>query len=232
MDISNNIDIGNLRFSVTSDSLTPVPDATIEVSYSGDSGKIIETLYTDSSGNSENITLNTPPIEYSLSPQNDQPYSLYNAKIIAPGYNEQFIADIQLLPSTSFLQTVRLTPGSPDNNSYSPIVIDAHTLWEYFPPKIAEAEVKPLIESGEIVLNRVVVPETIVVHDGVPTDNTASNYYVPYLDYIKNVACCEIYSTWPEATIQANVLAIMSFTLNRVFTEWYRNIHLFMVAEI
>jgi hypothetical protein len=45
---------------------------------------------------------------------------------------------------------------------------------------------------------------------------------VPFKDYIKNVACCEIYATWPEQTIIANVLAIISFTLNRVYTEWYR----------
>ena len=54
-------------------------------------------------------------------------------------------------------------------------------------------------------------------------DKFLSNYYVKYKDYIKNVASSEIYSTWPEATIQANVLAIQSFTLNRVYTEWYRN---------
>ncbi len=68
-----------------------------------------------------------------------------------------------------------------------------------------------------------VVPQTIVVHDGVPTDSTAQNYYVPYRDYIKNVASSEIYATWPQSTITANVLAIMSFTLNRVYTEHYRN---------
>lgn len=44
-----------------------------------------------------------------------------------------------------------------------------------------------------------------------------------YRDYIKNVASSEIYATWPDSTIRANVLAIMSFTLNRVYTEWYRN---------
>ena len=54
-------------------------------------------------------------------------------------------------------------------------------------------------------------------------DKTAQNYYVRYKDYIKNVAACEIYSTWPRATLEANILAIMSFTLNRVYTEWYRN---------
>ena len=62
-----------------------------------------------------------------------------------------------------------------------------------------------------------------MVHDGSPRDSTATNYYVKYKDYIKNVASSEIYATWPENTIRANVLAIMSFTLNRVYTEWYRN---------
>ena len=67
------------------------------------------------------------------------------------------------------------------------------------------------------------VPEYVIVHDGVPDDSTAMNYYVRYPDYIKNVAASEIYATWPADTIRANVLAIMSFTLNRVYTEWYRN---------
>ena len=49
------------------------------------------------------------------------------------------------------------------------------------------------------------------------------NYWVPFKEYIKNVASSEIYSTWPKQTIYANVIAIISFTLNRVFTEWYRN---------
>ena len=103
------------------------------------------------------------------------------------------------------------------------ILIPPHTLFYDYPPKIEEDEIKPMDEDGEIVLSRVVVPETIVVHDGLPDDSSAQNYYVPYRDYIKNVASSEIYATWPEQTIYANVLAIMSFTLNRVYTEWYRN---------
>ena len=83
--------------------------------------------------------------------------------------------------------------------------------------------VKPSYESGEVVLSRVVIPETIVVHDGTPSDRTAPDYYVPYRDYIKNVASSEIYATWPESALVSNILAIMSFTLNRVYTEWYRN---------
>lgn len=103
------------------------------------------------------------------------------------------------------------------------IVIPAHTLFAEYPAKIPEEEIKPVSESGEIVLSRVVVPEFVVVHNSTPDDSTAANYYVRYSDYIKNVASSEIYATWPDAAIRANVLAIMSFTLNRVYTEWYRN---------
>jgi peptidoglycan hydrolase-like protein with peptidoglycan-binding domain len=88
---------------------------------------------------------------------------------------------------------------------------------------LSRLPIKPTGETGEIVLSQVVIPEFVIVHDGPPTDTSAANYYIRYRDYIKNVASSEIYSTWSEATITANVLAIQSFTLNRVYTEWYRN---------
>lgn len=65
------------------------------------------------------------------------------------------------------------------------------------------------------------IPETITVHLGAPSSN-AQNITVPFADYIKNVASSEIYPTWPEQAIRANVYAQMSYVLNRVFTEWYR----------
>ena len=116
-----------------------------------------------------------------------------------------------------------MKPIDNPENEETVFVIPAHTLYATYPPKIPEDEIQPTFESGEIVLSRVVVPEYIVVHDGSPRDSTAKNYYVKYKDYIKNVASSEIYATWPEDTIRANVLAIMSFTLNRVYTEFYRN---------
>ena len=112
---------------------------------------------------------------------------------------------------------------SGSENSRSIIVIPAHTLYGNYPPKIAESEVKPITSSGEIVLDRVVVPEYVVVHDGTPRDSTAGDYYVKYKDYIKNVASSEIYATWPYETLVANILAIESFTMNRIYTEFYRN---------
>lgn len=113
-----------------------------------------------------------------------------------------------------------MDPEERTENLTDNIVIPAHTLFAEYPPKIAESEIKPVTETGEIVLSRVVIPEYVVVHDGAPSDPTARDYYIRYRDYIKNVASSEIYATWPDATIRANVLAIMSFTLNRVYTEW------------
>ena len=67
-----------------------------------------------------------------------------------------------------------------------------------------------------------VIPTTITVHLGRPNQN-AENVTVPFTDYIKNVASSEIYPTWPEAAIRANILAQISFALNRVYTEFYRS---------
>lgn len=220
----NNIDRGKLRISVTTgQNYQPISNVRIEIANTGEPNRTLEVLETDISGQSDTVELDAPPLEYSMEPTDNQPYSEYNLKLSADGYEEQIITGVQIFSGETGLQAIRLNPSIPNQDIYNPLVIGGHTLWEFYPPKIAEPETKPLAESGEIVLRRVVVPETIVVHDGVPTDSTATDYYVPYLDYIKNVASCEIYSTWPEATIQANVLAIMSFTLNRVYTEWYRN---------
>lgn len=220
----NNIDIGKLRINVTGrEGIIPIDNATIQIADMGNPNKTLLELKTDSNGNTDTIELNAPPVEYSMEPTDNQPYSEYNIRIRADGFTEQFISGVQIFPDETGIQNIKLVPQLNNEYIYNPTVIGGHTLWEKYPPKIPEAEIKPINETGEIVLRRVVVPETIVVHDGSVGDTTATDYYVPYLDYIKNVACCEIYSTWPEATIQANVLAIMSFTLNRVYTEWYRN---------
>lgn len=65
------------------------------------------------------------------------------------------------------------------------------------------------------------IPETITVHLGTPTSN-AENVTVNFPDYIKNVASSEIFPTWPENSLRANIYAIVTFALNRIYTEWYR----------
>ncbi len=216
-------DTGKLQINVTNNLNVPIENASINLTYSGQPDNIIEVLSTNNSGQTERIDLDAPPIELSLSEDNlIMPYSEYSIYVTADGYEPVDISGIEILSETESVQEVKLTPVVTGGVG-SDIVIPAHTLYGYYPPKIAEAEIKPMDESGEIVLSRVVVPETIIVHDGSPSDNTAKDYYVPYRDYIKNVASSEIYATWPDSTITANVLAILSFTLNRVYTEWYRN---------
>lgn len=214
---------GKLQIQVTSQlRAAPVEDAVIDISSTGEPDQILEEVTTDSVGQTDTLELEAPPEEYSLSPGEMQPYSEYNFRITAPGYEPLTISGAEILANQLALQDIRLKPlAGPE--AYDNVVIPAHTLYGDYPPKIAEAEIKPLSQSGEIVLSRVVIPEFIVVHDGAPTDSTAGDYYVRYRDYIKNVASSEIYATWPKAAIRANVLAIMSFTLNRVYTEWYRN---------
>ena len=217
-----NVDEGGLKVTVmTADGTRPVENALVRISYTGESGQTIEEVRTDSSGQTPVLEVKTPPLEYSMEPSEQQPYAEYTVQVEAEGFENSEVAGTQVLPGVLAQQTVSVNFQA--NASFERLVIGPHTLWGEYPPKIEEAEVKPVDESGEIVLSRVVIPEYIVVHDGSVNDTTARDYYVRYKDYIKNVASSEIYATWPDDTIRANVLAIMSFTLNRVYTEWYRN---------
>lgn len=215
-------DKGKLQIQVkTKIQSRPIVGAKISISYKGAPDSTLEEVETDRNGQTEVLELPTPPVEYSLTPSEQQPYSEYNLRVQAPGYEPVEVSGSELLSGETSIQQVAMEPS--EQGPFQDIVIPDHTLYGNYPEKIPEAEIKPMNETGEIVLSRVVVPEYVVVHDGAPSDSTAQNYYVRYKDYIKNVASSEIYATWPDDTIRANVLAIMSFTLNRVYTEWYRN---------
>ena len=217
------IDRGFLKVNCTTINNIPIENVNISIYQTGEPTNKLEELKTNSDGQTEGIELETPPVELSLDANNIiQPYSEYNILAEAEGFEPIDISGIELLSGVESLQNIRMRPVEP-NGEGSDYVIPAHTLYGEYPPKIAEEEIKPVNQSGEIVLSRVVIPEYVIVHDGTPSDSTASDYYVLYRDYIKNVASSEIYATWPAETIRANVLAIMSFTLNRVYTEWYRN---------
>ncbi len=221
--VTNATDRGNLRVNVV-DGVTgrPISDANVAISYSGEPDSSLEQIRTDADGQTELVELAAPPLEYSMEPSVNQPYSEYTIQVSAPGYETFSVSGSEIFSGETSIQNAPLRPAgsldTPDN-----FVIPAITLFGDFPSKIPEPEIQPVNRQGEIVLSRVVVPEIVVVHDGVPSDSTANNYYVRYRDYIKNVACSEIYSTWPTETIKANVLAILSFTMNRVYTEFYRN---------
>ena len=199
-------DKGKLKIQINSEITSfPIADASISISYTGVPEQTLEQVTTDSSGQTETLELAAPPLEYSLNPTiESQPYSEYTLSVTAPGFEPINISGTEILPDVTAIQNITMRPSTatPQQEVF---VIPAHTLYGTYPPKIAEDEIKPTDETGEIVLSRVVVPEFIVVHDGSPRDSTAQNYYVKYKDYIKNVASSEIYATWPENT------------------EWYRN---------
>ena len=191
MAITNNV--GSLKIQITNNNFFPVEGASVYISPTGMPDSTSEEFITDENGIAIDEELPAPDVTYSLEPGDNQPYSEYNVLVNAPGYNERFISGVQIFSGENGIQNIELTPS--DGSDTNPTVLDAHTLWEQYPPKIAEDMIKPVNPSGGIVLSRVVVPETIVVHDGAPADSTARDYYVPYKDYIKNVACNEIYST-------------------------------------
>lgn len=213
---------GQLRIQIVNALGEPVPDAKIAISFTGEPNQTVEEMTTDASGNTQILTLDTPPLEYSMEPSEMQPYSQYTMEVTAEGYQPINVSGIEVFQGQVSVQRTVLSQEDALRETPDNIVIPANTLYGNYPEKIPEAEIKPITETGEIVLSRVVIPEFIIVHDGAPTDTTAKNYYVRYRDYIKNVASSEIYATWPDAAIRANVLAILSFTMNRVYTEWYR----------
>lgn len=213
---------GSLQVNVTAKGRQiPIENALITITDTGNPDRIIEQLTTNISGQTPRIMLPAPNPEYSLEITYEQPYAEYNCKIEAKGYETAYISAMQILATANSIQPVSLRPLDPSLLPDS-TVIPPHTLYGDYPPKIPEPETKPVEDSGDIVLSRIVIPEYIIVHDGPPGDDNAVNHYVKYRDYIKNVASSEIYATWPESTIYANVLAIMSFTMNRVYTEYYR----------
>ena len=181
-------------------------------------------LITNDIGLTDIIELDAPPLEYSLNENsNEVPYSLYDISVERSGFGTLFIRGCQIFSEQLAYQRCNLRSNGATSNNNDVVNIQPNTLNGNFPPKIPEEVDKPLPKpTSGVVLAQPVVPEYIVVHQGSPNDPSAPNYKVPYKDYIKNVASCEIYSTWSESTIRANVFCIVSFTLNRIYTEWYR----------
>lgn len=213
---------------------SPIQGATVNIySTPTESGQSQTTVYSnlksDISGQVTNLSLPAPDISYSQQPSDVKPYSEYTVEVIANGYETVVINGTQLFATVESRQGVPMGERQRSRLSYSRqneviFNIPANTLWGNFPPKIPESDLKPLpAPTGFVVLDNPLVPEFIVVHDGLPEDTSAQNYWIPFKDYIKNVAASEIYSTWPTQTIYSNVIAIISFTLNRVYTEWYRS---------
>ncbi len=181
-------------------------------------------LTTDKSGNTGFIRLEAPDVGMSENPNNTQiPYSVVDVYVTADGFFPVRIRNVQVFGETQSVLPVALIPKSADYINSSRGVteytvpqnqllsIDAHNMQG---PGVSQTE--PLVSRD------IYIPQTVTVHLGTPASN-AQNVTVPFNEYIKNVASSEIYPTWPEESLKANIYAIISLTLNRFFTEWYRS---------
>lgn len=217
-------DKGSLQIFVTAgEAPDPIPGARVRVTDPAD-GTVLEELVTDSSGQTPFIELPAPPMEWSVEEGAERrPYAVYNVTASAPGRETLHIGGVEVLGAGRAVQRAPLAPARSGGFNVHNILLPPHALWGEPSGRPREEEVKPLPEpEGLVVLPEPVIPEFIVVHAGRPGDASAQNYWVRFKDYVKNVACSEIYATWRTEAIKANVLAILSFTLNRVYTEWYR----------
>ena len=219
------LDKGGLQVFVTAGQTPrPIPGALVRVTDPAN-GAVLEELTTDASGQTPFFELPAPPMELSLleEPAEQRPYAVYNVTVSAGGFQTLHIGGVELMPASHAIQRAALPEATAGGFNVRNILLPPHALWGEPSSRAPEEEVKPLPEpEGLVVLPEPVIPEFVVVHAGRPDDASAPDYWVPFKDYIKNVACSEIYSTWRTEAIKANVLAILSFTLNRVYTEWYR----------
>ncbi len=207
------------------DNYIPIDGARITVRASGAGNAQNIELTTNSVGLTQIIELPAPPLEYSINENSNQiPYSLYDIAIERSGFNPIIIRGCQVFPTQVAYQVCNLEINLGRGGMRQQVIdIPPNTLNGNYPPKIPEEVDKPLPPpTSGVVLPQPVVPEYVIVHQGSPNDPSAPNYKVQFKDYIKNVASCEIYSTWTESALRANIFCIVSFTLNRIFTEWYR----------
>ncbi|MEG0775774.1 peptidoglycan-binding protein [Clostridium sp.] len=201
----------------------------------------IKELYTDSNGLTEVVELPAPSTALSQSPGDNTdlaPYSSWEVKVEAKDRLPVTVKGVQVFPGIISIQQINLKPITMSNSQFMGmrsevqvssnmgeiINIGAHGLYGNYEKKKSEEEEKgiPNPKTMYRVLPEVVIPDKIVVHMGTP-NSFSTNHSVTFRDYIKNVASSEIYPTWSESTIRANIHCIVSFTLNRIFTEWYRS---------
>ncbi|WP_214484346.1 peptidoglycan-binding protein [Bacillus sp. SM2101] len=205
---------------------SPIKGATVTISpleIEGDTTRqTSETaLQTNEFGKTNVITLVAPPKEYSLQPTGAKPYSEYIVNIKAPGYVPIEIYGAQIYGDTTAIQKIELTPVS-DTDSRQPqserIDIPAPTLSGEYPQQEPQSH-----NPGQNLKSEIVhIPDFITVHDGHP-ETAAYKHRVRFTDYIKNVAASEIYPSWPKECLRANILCILSFTLNKLHNNHYRS---------
>ena len=207
---------GRLQVRITTQIILPLENAQILI-VEADTSLFLEqkTVYTDKNGVTPFIELETVPKELSLD-ENYQglPYRTYNIFVAADGYIQAEALGVNIFDGQDTFQWIDLL-ARPINFG-SDFELDSR---REEPHKLYNSEGHGK-EGEQRVLERVVIPENITVHLGAPNSD-ARNVIVPFRTYLKSVASSEIYPTWPQQALRANIYAQISFALNRIFTEWY-----------
>lgn len=196
-----------------------VPLGGVSVKIMDDEGNTLYTLTTDENGETQTVPLETVDKSFSQNPYySGTPYNYYNVSAQAAGFNTLYISNIPIFDGETAMLPLALIPMQELQRSPAQAEINIGQ------PAISMPGQRNQEGSAmsTYVLRQVVIPNPITVHLGAP-NASASNIQVSFSDYVKNVASGEIYPTWPEAALTANIYAIITFALNRVYTEWYRS---------
>lgn len=183
-------------------------------------GNSLYELVTDESGQTQTVPLETLDKSFSLNSYfSGLPFYSYNVLAQVPGFNTIYISSIPIYEGETASLPLEMEPMQQMQRSPS--------LTKIFVGKPAVAMQDTPGQQGETptgerVLRQVAIPNPITVHLGAP-GSSAANVQVSFPDYVKNVASSEIYPTWPAAALTANIYAIITFALNRIYTEWYRS---------
>ena len=210
--------IGYLQIQTrTAREAIPLDGALVQVL--DDEGNVLYRLITNESGETTVVPLETTDGNFSRNPDYlGAPYFSYGVKVEAEGFEPVTVERIPIFDGETAVLPVSMVPLPEDQNQEEAL---GEELTVGSPAVASEQGRNQQGTSADArVLRQVVIPDPITVHLGAP-DEPAANVRVPFLDYVKNVASSEIYPTWPEASLKANIYAIMTFALNRVYTEWY-----------
>ncbi|MCH5261859.1 MAG: LysM peptidoglycan-binding domain-containing protein [Lachnospiraceae bacterium] len=199
-----------------------IPLENVQVRVLDNQGRSLYSMVTDESGETPLVSLETVDASLSLDPNYvGTPFVAYNVLAQAEGFQTLYVDSIPIYDGETAVLPLTMIPMQESNPQRSGEVTRI-TLGK---PAVASQE--PRYQEGPdsgiqpYVLRQVVIPSTITVHLGGPA-SYASNVRVSFTDYVKNVASSEIYPTWPDASLRANIYVIITFALNRIYTEWYR----------
>ena len=197
----------------------PVTNATITVKKVSNGTTIAESNFNvDSNGKSPHIKLETKDKDLTLKPTKDLvPYETYDIYVKSTGFKDVIIHGVEIFDGITTLQEIAMLPSTKGKEKAEVIDIPKNALLLDIPNK--QVGSRP---TSTYVLREPYIPQYITVHLGSP-DSYAEDVTIPFIDYIKNVASSEIYPTWPTESLISNINCQVSFALNRIYTEWYRN---------